>query len=266
MDNQLPNFPVPSQNYIAPNLSPMQMPGGAKIPRFNLNKKWILMTLVILALIILPAIAYFYGQKQGQTVKTALLAQTMNSVNITPSAPTATPTPIPPTPTLAPIATESGTLHLATPAATFKTYANTKYAYSIQFPADWYSSEFTQKTGAAFALSSTSISSGANDIKINAIAKIDTANLSFADYVKVAGINEFKYTKLASIKPIATTSGLVGYETTWTTQTANTTSTSLPITYFEIPSDKTATIEVFLNKEADLSTYEQMLLTFEISK
>jgi hypothetical protein len=262
MENQLPNFPVPSQNYIAPNLTPVQTPGDAKISRFSLNKKWLLITLVIFLLVVLPVGAYILGKQQGEALKTATLANNMNSINITPSVPTATPTP-----TLAPIATNSGTL-VATPAAAWQTYANLKYAYSIQYPANWYNSEFTEKTGSAFASSGIPNNSGSEEIKINAIAKIsDSANLSFADYVQIAGVKEFGYSKLATIKPITTASGVSGYETTWTTQSSNgQVSMSLPITYFEIPSDKTVTIEVFLDKAVDSDIYNQMLSTFKFTQ
>jgi len=157
---------------------------------------------------------------------------------------------------------------IATATASWKTYTNAKYAYSIEYPSNWFNSEFPEKTGSAFVLSSTPNSSGSQEININAIAKIsDSLSLSFADYVQIAGIKEFGYTKLASIKPITTTSGISGYETTWTVQSSDgQLSESLPITYFEISSDKTATIEVFLNKEDDLDIYNQMLSTFEFTQ
>lgn len=260
MENQLPNFPVQSQNYVAPNFLPVQMPGGVKMPMPNLNKKWLLIILVVFLLITLPVVAYFLGKQQGSAEKSARLAQTMNSINITPAIPTAIPIP---TPTIAPVATNSGTL-VATPAAAWKTYTNLKYTYSIQYPATWYNSEFTEKTGSAFA-SSTLTNSSSGEINVNAIAKIsDSTTLSFADYVQIAGVKEFGYAKLASIKPITTASGISGYETTWTTQGSST--ESLPITYFEIPSDKTATIQVSLTKKEDLSTYEQMLSTFKFTQ
>jgi hypothetical protein len=262
MENQLPNFPVPSQNYIAPNLTPMPVPGGGKTSSFRINKKLSLSILVIFLLIGLPIGAYFLGQQQGQAIKTARLAKDMNSVNITPPAPTATPTP---TPILAPIATNSGTL-VATNTATWNTYTNAKYAYSIQYPDNW-NSQLAEKTGSAFASSVVLNNSGSPEIKINAIAKIsDSSNLSFADYVQVAGIKEFGYSKLATIKPITTASGLSGYETTWVTSANGQTSTTLPITYFEIPSDKTATIEVFLYNAVDTNTYETMVSTFKFTQ
>src|ERR1035437_6410007 len=121
MDNQLPNFPVQSQNYIASNLNAPQVPTGIKTPKLNLNKKWLsIMIIAVFLFICLPVIVYFLGKQQSAT-KSAKLAQTMNSINITPGAPTDTPTPIPPTPTLAPVATDSGTL-VASPTANWKTY------------------------------------------------------------------------------------------------------------------------------------------------
>jgi hypothetical protein len=260
MDNQLLNFPVQSQNYIAPNLAPVQMPGGAKIPKPSLNKKWLLIILAVFLFISIPIIAFLLIKQQNGT-KSAKLAQTMNSINITPAV--ITDTPIPPTPS--PAATNSGTL-VATPTAAWKTYTNVKYTYSIQYPDTWYNKEYSDtKTGSGFASTGTPNASASEEIKINAIAKIsDSLNLSFADYVKVAGIKEFGYKSLASIEPITTATGVAGYETTWTPQA--TVSASLPITYFEIPSDKTVTVEVFLNKKEDLDIYQQMLLTFKLTQ
>jgi hypothetical protein len=263
MDNQLPNFPVQSQTYIAPNLNSPQTPGEIKTPSLNLNKKWILIMIVAVFLFIcLPAAVYFLGKQQA-TTKSAKLAQTMNSINITPAAITITPT-LTPTPTLAPVATDSGIL-VASPTANWKTYTNIKYTYSIQYPDTWYNKEYSDtKTGSGFASTGVPNTSVLEEIKINAIAKIDNAKLAFADYVKVAGINEFGYKSLASIEPITTISGVTGYETTWTSQA--TTSASLPITYFEIPSDQAATVEVFLNKNEDMDIYQQMLSTLKLTQ
>jgi hypothetical protein len=130
MDNQLPNFPVQSQNYIAPNLSPIQMPGvpaPKTSPKFNVNKKWVLTILIVLLLIILPTITYFLG-KQAGAARSASLANSMNSVNLPPAPPTATP--IPPTPTLAPVAT-------ATDTANWKTFTNTNGGYNFKYPTAW---------------------------------------------------------------------------------------------------------------------------------
>jgi len=261
MENQLPTFPVQSQNYIAPNsLLPQidQNPQNPQNKSSNNKARIVTVILVILLLITLPIMFYFLVKQSGGQ-KSAKLAKDMNSINITPSVPTDTPTPMP---TEVPIATNSGNL-IATPAATWKTYTNTQYAFSIQYPATWYNSEFTDKTGSAFASTGIPTATAAQEIKIGAIAKVDKENLTFADYVKVAGINEFGYTKLASAKPITTTSGITGYEITWTAQDA---SESLPITYFEIPNNTKATIEIFLEKAADLDTYNQMLLSFKVTQ
>ena len=90
--------------------------------------------MIVFLLIALPIGAYFLGQQQGETIKSAKLAQNMNSANITPSVPTATP--IPPTPTLAPVATDSGTL-VATGTASWKTFTNTNGGYNFKYPNAW---------------------------------------------------------------------------------------------------------------------------------
>jgi hypothetical protein len=136
MENQLPNFPVQSQNYIAPNLAPIQMPGvpaPKALPKFNVNKKWVLTILIVFLLVALPTITYFLG-KQAGAARSASLAQDMNSANITPGIPTTTS--IPPTPTLAPISTDSGTL-VATDTANWKTFTNTNGGYNFKYPNAW---------------------------------------------------------------------------------------------------------------------------------
>jgi len=267
MENQLPNFPVKAQTYVAPGLSSAKIPGVLQVSKLNLNKNWLITILVIFVLITLPVIAFVLGKQQENARQNAEFIKTMSSIKNAPPPPTETPTPIPfvVAPIVTPVATASGTTTpVATPAAVWKTYTNTKYTFSIQYPNTWYNNEYADKTGAGFASSGVPYSSASEEIKASAIAKIsDSLGLSFADYVKVAGIKEFEFTKLASIKPITTTSGVTGYEITWTNQDS---SESLPITYFEIPSDKTATIQIFLKKATDLDIYNKMLSTFTITQ
>jgi len=110
MDNKLPNFPVESQNYIAP--ATKQVFSTTNSTKKPLNTKLILAVIFILMLFILPVITYFLGVHQGEAVKAANLAKDMTSLGtpiLAAASPTPTPTPILiPTPTL--VASGSGML------------------------------------------------------------------------------------------------------------------------------------------------------------
>jgi hypothetical protein len=258
MENKLPNFPVQSQSYIASVDRQVFSTKDDKKP--NLKQIITTITIILFLLISLPIIVYLLT-RQSNTRRSATLAQTMNSINITPRPPTVTPA-TSPTPTLKPVATNSGEL-ASTPAASLKTYANLKYAYSVDYPLSWHISEFTDKTGAAFASTVIPVTTSSQEIKVGAIAKVDNNDFAFADYVKSAGIKEFKHTSLASIKTVTTASGVSGYQTTWTDKNG---AESLPITYFEIANNKDATIELFLNKKEDLTIYQQIVSSFKFAQ
>ncbi|MCL4389870.1 MAG: hypothetical protein M1484_00815 [Patescibacteria group bacterium] len=110
------------------------------------------------------------------------------------------------------------------PEATWKTYTNTKFHYTIDYPAAWSAREYPDsQDGASFS------HEGTQAVTIDAGPKISNyATEPFEDYVKVAGSIEIQnYGKLSSLKPVTTMAGPVGYETTW--------GQSLPIAYFAVP-------------------------------
>jgi hypothetical protein len=219
--------------------------------------------LIVFLLIILPTVTYFLG-KQAGAARSASLANSMNSTNIPPAPPTATP--IPPTPTLAPVATNSGTL-IADNTSDWKIYKNSKYGFSIKYPNTWLNQEYLDATGSTFATSAANLQSG--DVTIRTMAKpTDHVNDLFVNYVPIAAIQEIQgYSALVSNKQLTTTSGVVGYQTTWTRTYINGQSgVSTPITYFQIPSNNSVTIQVFLNQQVDLTTYEEMLSTFQLTQ
>ncbi|MCL4416583.1 MAG: hypothetical protein M1365_07810, partial [Actinobacteria bacterium] len=96
-------------------------------------------------------------------------------------------------------------------------------------------------------------------------------NDPFEDYVKIAASKEIQgYDKLASIKKVETTEGVIGYETTWMVQSfrgGGGPSESLPITYFQLP-NSSFLVRFSLSKKEDLDIYEKMLttLSFPVSK
>ncbi len=162
------------------------------------------------------------------------------------------------------------------PAADWKTYMNTKYNFSIDYPDNWSFREFPDsKNGASFnPVNKPGYPDASDSISISA-GKTNSSyfNVSFEAYVKVAANQEIQnYNKLASIKKITTNDGVVGYETTWMVQPpsigghppASPDSESSPITYFELPGDKTSLIRITLGRDEDIDIYEKMLKTVKI--
>lgn len=155
--------------------------------------------------------------------------------------------------------------------AEWKTYTNSKYDYSIDYPGNWYNREFGDPsiTGSAFTKSSKSNDYANETISIDINNKtLNDYGIPFETYVKTAATHEIQnYKSLASIKKITTADGIVGYETTWNVQSIGPggTGTSLPRTYFEIPNNDKATVQIELSKEEDLAVYEKMLTTFKFN-
>ncbi len=154
----------------------------------------------------------------------------------------------------------------------WQTYTNTTFSYSIKYPEDWTIREFPDtKTGATFRPSNLP-----NDYKYEYIS-IDKSNrvmfdgqpnLSFAEYVKKAGAEIQNYNDLNTIKKVVTDSGITGYTATWKVQPITPgkgeEGVSPPRTYFEIPGNSSATIQVVLDNEKYLDIYNQMLLSFKL--
>jgi len=159
----------------------------------------------------------------------------------------------------------------ATPAAQWKTYTNTKNNFSIEYPDNWSFKEYDSKNGASFnPLDKPGDPNSSDAITISVGQKVGNMDDPFEDYVKIAASVEIQnYNKLASLKKVTTTDGIVGYETTWMVQPMTVMgrpptkgdSESLPITYFEAPNNKTLLLRVYLNRKEDTATYEKMLKT-----
>ena len=150
----------------------------------------------------------------------------------------------------------------------WETYTNTTFGYSINYPSDWIAREFpSSKSGAAFRPANMSDETQYEYISINKNEKMmldDLSSLSFEEYVKRAGMEIQNYNTLASIKKIVTDSGIVGYTTTWniTSLGSGKKSESSPRTYFEIPQNDTATIQVEITDEKYINIYNQMISSF----
>lgn len=206
----------------------IQTPKSSKLP--------LIAILVILIVLVICSGAFYFLSKVQKTSM------------VTPNA-------LPSTPTQKPV---------------WATYTNTKYNYTVNYPADWSVSESDSLNGASF----NSRNNTTNDaISINVGKTLaNYATLPLEEYAKIAGKEIQNYDSLASFKRITTTNGSVGYETTWMVQPMTimgrppTTkeSESLPITYFEIPGNKTSLIKITLNSKQDLATYEKMLTTVKV--
>ena len=159
-----------------------------------------------------------------------------------------------------------------------QTYINTKFGYSIEYPANWVFREFPEtQTGAGFKPLDSS-----NDIASECVT-VDSRgtgeneyNTPFNTYVKKAAIVEIQgYEKSNSIKSITTATGLIGYETTWIYKDVNgQEKISLPITYFDNKNTiqindiklKYKTVQITLNIKNCEEIYNQMLSTFKLLK
>lgn len=209
------------------------------------QSKWFLIVIIIAFITLLISSAIFYFQNKSQS---------SNNVN---TKTTVTPSTSP------------------DQEMTWKTYTNTKYNFSIDYPSNWSFREYPDsKDGAAFnPIDKPEYPDASESISISAgNAMLNYQKQTLEEYAKTAGTEIQNYNKLATIKKVTTLNGAVGYETTWMVQgmtingvPPNTKeSESLPITYFEIPGNKTSLIRVSLDKEEDLAMYEKMLTTVKI--
>lgn len=188
------------------------------------------------------------------TEKACAITPTVSSATKSATKPTVTPT--------KPATTSSAT-------TTWKTYTNKTTNYSINYSDKWTFREFPGTgTGAGFRLL-TSANDPTNEfININKMER-DPNHLKtvFSEYVKIAATFEIEnYTSLATIKKITTSTGLVGYETTWNIITLDgKKEISLPITYFDTKDSKGNTVQVTLNDKNYLDDYNKMILTFKFN-
>lgn len=128
-----------------------------------------------------------------------------------------------------------------TPTATraeLKTYTNSKYGYSFVYPSDW--TVLGTAGDTTFGLVPSGATDAAISVDVSNMVQDDRGEVSFAEYAKTAARNEIQnYTSLSTIKEIITTSGLVGYETTWKVASmpgaGGGSSVSDPMTYFPVP-------------------------------
>lgn len=157
--------------------------------------------------------------------------------------------------------------------ANWKTYTNTRYNFSIEYPSNWSYREFPDtKDGASFnPIDKPGYPDNSDAISIYVGQKIGNyVDDPLEDYAKIAASVEIQdFGDLASFKKVTTADGVVGYETTWMVGPflgrEGEPSESLPITYFELPDSNTLLVRVTLERDEDLGTYEELLKTVKFN-
>ncbi len=155
------------------------------------------------------------------------------------------------------------------------TYTNAKYGFSISYPVSLALREFPDSpTGGGFRPSDKPNDPQYEVITVNVIPKV--SDIPFDEYVKTAAAQEIQnYTHLDSLGEIHTTSGLLGYTTTWQVtspavfglQPKPKTFISLPITYFDLPkSNPPATVQVWISDPSYMRQYEVMIKSFTLTE
>ena len=179
----------------------------AKKSWFNI---WKVIALTLLVIVLL-GVGYYYSVNS----KTAYAPSNTSNYSVSPS----------------PSATQ------AAQTETLKTYSNTKYGYSFEYPSGWQVLGTTSDDN--IGLAPMGGKTAAIRVDVSTMVFDDQGVIPFSDYVKVAAKNEIQnYTKLSTIKAVTTTSGVVGYETTWNVApppgAGGSVSTSDPMVYFPI--------------------------------
>ncbi|KKT76697.1 MAG: hypothetical protein UW73_C0039G0011 [Microgenomates group bacterium GW2011_GWB1_44_8] len=186
---------------------PTQSAPTAKKSWFNI---WKVIALTLLVIVLL-GVGYYYSVNS----KTAYAPSNTSNYSVSPS----------------PSATQ------AAQTETLKTYSNTKYGYSFEYPSGWQVLGTTSDDN--IGLAPMGGKTAAIRVDVSTMVFDDQGVIPFSDYVKVAAKNEIQnYTKLSTIKAVTTTSGVVGYETTWNVApppgAGGSVSTSDPMVYFPI--------------------------------
>lgn len=150
-----------------------------------------------------------------------------------------------------------------------KTYTNSKYHFSINYPASWAYREYPDTfDGAGFRPSNEPNDPQYEYITVSRMPKVlSTKAVSFEEYVKTAATQEIQnYQSINTSEKIVTDSGITGYNTTWNYQPlgGGGVQISLPRAYFP-STDNSSTIQVSLSDKNYLDIYNQMIKTFNLN-
>lgn len=178
-----------------------------------------------------------FGKKQT----TKEVSKTTLYVTPTIALPTSTPSPMP-TPT----------------SVTFswKTYTNPQYKFSIAYPSDWVAGE------GAFAAGPGPVTANNTVVTVRVVKKDPTyVNNPLETYVRFNAGNETGPARTpVVITNVITESGLKGYKVEWK-PSAYTANKITYTTFFEVPGDKTLTLQVNGMEGRRIEIYDEMIKT-----
>lgn len=158
-----------------------------------------------------------------------------------------------------------------------KTYTNTKYGFSVQYPSTLIVREFPDtQDGAGFRPVNTADDPSSEAITVSVLQKnADLVNDPLSEYAKVAASSQIQnYQKLNTIEAVKTQSGVIGYKTTWDVlplailgaSPSAQTRVSLPITYFDLKeSYKSLSVQLILEDAKYENEYEEMIRAYTIN-
>lgn len=225
---------------------------------------------VLIAALVVGGGVYAYEKNQNNTAQADLRSQidSLNNrlaVSPAPASPThaALATPLASTIPSAIATSSPAAISSSLSTATWKTYTNKQYGYSVKYPTDWVVQELSNGSGAGFRPSNLQ-----NDaITIGQVQRSDNySSIPFEKYVQQAAVDEIQnYKSLNTITQIKGSVGAVGYRTTWNTLTLHgEKEVSAPITYFlALGSNTGATDEIYLKDTSFLNEYEAVLGTYK---
>ncbi|HPH78746.1 MAG TPA: hypothetical protein PLH65_01560 [bacterium] len=145
---------------------------------------------------------------------------------------------------------------------TSTTFDSKMATFSYIYPSDWTVSENTEADFTTIRDANNS-----NAVTIRVVKKIDSLKkLSLEDYASQAAAQEIQgFKTLKSINRITADSGAIGYQTVWMVQfLGGEEFASNPITYFDHPFDPEKSIQINLENDKYLDTYNQIIQSFTI--
>jgi hypothetical protein len=148
----------------------------------------------------------------------------------------------------------------------YDTYTNEEYGYSIKYPSEWTAGDgwFTAPGGQpGYGYSNVSIRISE---KINNFDNKTRDTDSLEEYVKKdAGFETGPPRDLLNINKIVTDSGVVGYKVAWKASPWSADKKTYT-TFFELPGNKSSTIQIEGREGDHMEIYDSMLLTFSYTK
>ncbi len=173
------------------------------------------------------------------------------------------------------LATSSATVSTSTATASsvpkdWKTYTNSAYKFSLNYPNDWSFKESisasTNKTGDISFSSATTKSQLSVSVITDQFDSKLYPNMTFEDFLnKYPGPVE-NYNGVSNLKKINTQNGTLGYQITYNaTNRDNSKYISLPVVYFKINDTTNNYIEFILNDSNYIDSFNKIISTFKFN-